>query len=164
MKQTSVDKQPDNINTSFFEDKLKIYANVFENLTEHSLLLELLPLFDEQVFFKDPFNQISGKNAVSKLFKHMFLTLHAPKFSVKHFAISEDIGYLHWNFDFYLSKSDFLNQHNLKTIDGMSQVKFNEQGLVEKHIDYWDSGEYVYRQIPILGWFIKQIEKRLSAA
>lgn len=153
-------------NPSVIDDckSLKNYADAFEKLTKDSLTSELAPLFDEEVFFKDPFNQITGKQAVVNVFEHMFATLHAPKFRVSHMAISEEIGYLHWEFKFYLSEDDLAKNQNLKTIDGVSQIHFNAQGFIQKHIDYWDSTEYVYRQIPVLGWMIKQIQKRLSAS
>ena len=143
---------------STLQTALKKYASAFETLTPESLTSELAPLFDEQVFFKDPFNQVTGKPAVLKIFEHMFLTLESPQFKVKHIALSQEIGYLHWDFQFSLP-----NQTERQTIEGLSQVHLNSQGLIEQHIDYWDSSVYVYGKIPLLGWIIRQIAKRLAA-
>jgi hypothetical protein len=33
---------------------------------------------------------------------------------------------------------------------------------VAEHIDHWDSGEQFYRRLPVLGWLIGLVRKRLS--
>ncbi len=137
---------------------LKNYATAFEKLTPDSLHLELAPLFADRVFFKDPFNQVTGKSAVVAVFEHMFQTLGTPQFTVKHFALAQQTGYLHWEFEFSLPK-----QTARKNIAGLSQVALNSAGLVEQHIDYWDAAEHVYSKVPLLSWGIRQVAKRLTA-
>ena len=44
----------------------------------------------------------------------------------------------------------------------MSEVIFNEQGMVIEHIDYWDSGEQFYEKIPIIGGLLRIIKNRLK--
>lgn len=141
------------------EAALESYINAFENLTEQSLTSDLMPLLSEQVRFKDPFNDVQSKQATVRIFEHMFQTVSAPKFTVKHAALEGHTAYLHWDFAFRLKgKSD------IKTIEGLSQVNFDSTGLVTAHIDYWDPAEQVYSQIPVLNWLIKQVAKRLSAS
>ncbi|MDA3807986.1 MAG: nuclear transport factor 2 family protein [Thiomicrorhabdus sp.] len=145
-------------NEALMNATLKKYASVFETLSSESLHSKLAPLFDENVFFKDPFNQVIGKPEVLKIFEHMFGTLDSPQFKVKHMALAQETGYLHWTFNFSLP-----NQTKEQTIEGLSQVRFTPLGLIEQHIDYWDSTEHVYSKIPLLGWIIRQIAKRLAA-
>ncbi|MEJ6580206.1 MAG: nuclear transport factor 2 family protein [Akkermansiaceae bacterium] len=45
---------------------------------------------------------------------------------------------------------------------GMSQVRFNEDGQVAFHQDFWDSGKNIYGQIPIVGGFISIIRNRMK--
>lgn len=154
---------PENPHTGSNRQALENYAQAFEALTPASIFSELSPLFSEDIFFKDPFNQVSGKPAVLKIFEHMFETLYQPKFVVHHCALSEQTGYLHWGFSFYLSEKEASAGENLKIIDGLSQVTFNETHLINQHIDYWDAGEAVYARVPLLGWVIRKIQRKLSA-
>jgi len=144
------------------EAQLQNYVTAFENLTAENLDTDLGKLFAEDVYFKDPFNAVTGKNATLDIFKHMFSTVDAPKFNV--LSAAQDMqnhhtAMLYWQFDFVLPSNQ-----SAQRIDGMSRVTFNTLGLVTEHIDYWDAGEQVYSKVPLLGWGIRQVAKRLSAS
>ena len=145
----------------FNKNVLHDYLVAFENLTPANLETDLAPLLAEDIFFKDPFNAVTGRQATLNIFKHMFATTEAPKFKVISYAadgLDEQVGLLYWVFDFKLPAN-----HTPVKIEGMSRVTFNPAGLVQSHIDYWDAGEQVYAKVPLLGWGIRQVIKRLSA-
>lgn len=137
---------------------LNDYKTLFENLTPQTVEQDFSAVFDQKIYFKDPFNELRGLPDIQKLFRHMFATLHEPQFRIHHMAGSDHTGYLEWRFYFKLKPNG-----ETKQINGMSKILINEQGKVIVHIDYWDSGEYVYRQIPILGSVIKMIANKLKA-
>ncbi len=45
---------------------------------------------------------------------------------------------------------------------GVSQVRFNAEGKVTLHQDFWDSGKNFYRHLPVAGGMIGFIRKRLQ--
>ncbi|MGJ8697705.1 MAG: nuclear transport factor 2 family protein [Verrucomicrobiaceae bacterium] len=45
---------------------------------------------------------------------------------------------------------------------GISQVRFNEEGQVAFHQDFWDSGQNIYGQIPVVGGLINIIQNRMK--
>ena len=45
---------------------------------------------------------------------------------------------------------------------GISQVRFNDAGQVTFHQDFWDSGQNIYGQIPVVGGMIGIIKKLLE--
>ena len=45
---------------------------------------------------------------------------------------------------------------------GISQVRFNNKGQVNFHQDFWDSGQNIYRQIPLVGGFIGIVQKQMK--
>ncbi|MDB4419243.1 nuclear transport factor 2 family protein [Akkermansiaceae bacterium] len=45
---------------------------------------------------------------------------------------------------------------------GMSQVRFAPDGKVAFHQDFWDSGQNIYGQIPVVGGMIGIIQKQLD--
>ncbi len=137
---------------------LQTYKNLFENLTPQSVESDFLTVFDQQIYFKDPFNEVRGLKEVQQIFRHMFQTLHEPQFRIHHMAGADKTGYLEWRFYFKLKPQAATQQ-----INGMSKILLNDQGKVLVHMDYWDSGEYVYRKIPVLRTLIGWINKRLRA-
>lgn len=45
---------------------------------------------------------------------------------------------------------------------GMSQVRFDQQGRVTLHQDFWDSGDHFFGKLPVAGGVIGFIRKRLE--
>ncbi|WP_178862164.1 nuclear transport factor 2 family protein [Thiomicrorhabdus cannonii] len=138
---------------------LQTYVEAFETLNPQTLHTRLAPMLHEQIHFKDPFNDVFGKTASLQIFEHMFATLDQPRFKVRQAAMSDThTALLRWQFHF--NRRNQLTSH---CIEGMSCVRFNAQGQVIEHIDHWDAAEQVYAKVPLLGWGIKWIRRRLSA-
>lgn len=137
---------------------LKRYQALFENLTPDSVKQEFAAVFDPQVYFKDPFNEVRGLADLQQIFAHMFRSLHEPEFRIHQMAGADKTGYLEWRFYFKLKPKGETQQ-----INGMSKILINEQDKVIVHMDYWDSGEYVYQKVPVLGALVKLVAKRLKA-
>ena len=147
---------------------LEAYASAFENLSMDNYQTSLEPLMTSDVFFQDPFNRVTGRDATLNIFEHMFETLDNPHFTVTHFCLqrarpahrdnqSEFTGFLYWQFEFSLK-----DKKNKTVFEGMSKVQFNEQGLIKSHIDFWDPSEVVYDKVPILSWLVKKVKQKLS--
>ena len=60
-------------------NSLREFKEWFINLNE-STLDNIVSYYDENVFFKDPFNEFNGREKLKKLFIHMFTTLKNPHF------------------------------------------------------------------------------------
>ena len=96
---------------------LKDFTIWFENLKKESLE-EIGLFYDEDVFFKDPFNELVGKDKLIKIFEHMFENLEDPRFFILDTIENSDGAFLTW--DFFLSiKGDE------RKIHGSSHLKYS---------------------------------------
>lgn len=136
-----------------YKKKLLSYIHAYENLTEGNLNSLLLPVFAENAYFEDPFNQVVGKEPIRKIFQHMFDHTISPRFVVMNHLLEEQIAFLYWEFCF-LDRQ--LKEHR---IVGVSKVVFDYKGQVLSHIDYWDSGKYIYQKIPVLKSIIRWVNR-----
>jgi hypothetical protein len=141
------------------EKRFLEYLQAFENLNRDNLSSDLIPRFSATAEFKDPFNHVFNSADISTIFEHMFNQVQQPKFEVLNKSFQFPIGMAYWKFSFKTSAKD----NESKEIIGMSRIELNEYGQVIKHIDYWDSSEYVYEKVPLLGTLIRLVKKRLSA-
>ena len=73
---------------------IQAYVDAFVDLTPSNA--ELYALVTDDVFFSDPFNQITGKAGFKKVFDHMFETCDTPRFVVSDVAHSGSVSYLRW--------------------------------------------------------------------
>ena len=128
------------------------YADFFSHLTPNDLQ-HFDEYFAANARFCDPFNDVHGVDAIRKVFTHMYKQCATPRFEVHHFAIADQVAYLHWRFDC----------DNKLSIDGLSKVIFDKHGMVQEHIDYWDAAAQVYVHIPVLGSILRFIQGRLEA-
>ena len=72
-------------------------------------------------------------------------------------AISGPVAYLRWDFTFR-PRPGAAPWH----IDGVSEVHFDDSGRITAHLDHWDSGAQLYGKLPVVGWLIAQIRRRLA--
>ena len=135
-------------------DSLTEFKEWFLNLNE-STLENIGSYYDENVFFKDPFNEFNGREKLKKLFIHMFITLKNPHFVfIDNIENSEGI-FLTWDFIFSY-------KGNLFKIHGSSHLKLNEENKIIYHRDYWDVGEELLLKIPIIKSLYGLFQSKLS--
>jgi steroid Delta-isomerase len=133
------------------------YNELFENLSPETIE-NCGEVVSADIRFKDPFNDIRGL----VLFKRMlFKTLEDvsdPKFTILDQAHSDFRHYVRWDFEGSVKGLGKLN------LSGMSEISYDDHGLVCEHIDHWDAAEQLYEKLPLLGWPISLIKKRLQVS
>lgn len=134
---------------------VRAYVAFFEGLQPASLNA-LDRHFAPDVHFKDPFNDVVGLDAVRRIFEHMFANTAAPRFRVDDWHCGAATASIRWQFQCRLQGLEL-------NITGMSCVRFDAQGKVIEHIDYWDPAAGIYERLPMLGGVMRYLRRRLSA-
>ncbi|MGE0252088.1 MAG: nuclear transport factor 2 family protein [Dongiaceae bacterium] len=140
------------------EEALKNYIAYYEKLTP-ATIGDLRQLAAADMYFEDPFNKFTGVEKLIALYQKMYQVMDNPRFVILHSAASGNQAYIHWHMFYYLKGKK--QEHK---IDGISLAVFSEGGKLISHIDYWDAGQAVYAQIPVLGSIIRFIRRKLGAA
>lgn len=135
---------------------MRRWGAFFAGLTPDSLD-DLDALAAPDVRFRDPFNDVTGRDAFKAVFRHMFEATEDPAFTVTHTARDGAVAMYRWDFTFRPK-----GRKDAWTISGMSEVRFTPDGLVQAHIDHWDSGRQFYGRLPVLGWLIERVRRRLA--
>ena len=133
----------------------KAYIQLFEEISQERLI-GIETFVSDNIHFKDPFNDLNGIKQFRKLLVKTLLEVKNPQFNVTHKAWSNGVLFLRWSFN---GKVKLLGNWN---IEGMSEIQFDSEGLVNKHIDYWDASENFYSKLPFVGTVIRIIRKRLK--
>jgi len=127
----------------------------YESLAPASLD-RLGALYAPDARFKDPFNDVTGIDAIRHIFAHMFTTVTQPRFKVLGAMAQGNEAWLRW--DFTLQR-----QGATWTVHGASRLVFDQAGQVVLHRDYWDPAEELYAKLPLLGALVRWLTRRLSA-
>ncbi len=118
-------------------------------------------VMDEAVRFRDPFSDVVGLDKVRAIFRHMFRDLGSPVFEITDQACSGQTAYLRWTFRF---RPKAMGPGKPWAFEGMSAVTFGSDGRATEHLDFWDSGSEIYAKMPVLGFLIRRLRRRLGHA
>lgn len=120
-------------------------------------------LYSADAFFKDPFNEVRGVNAITPIFSHMFDALIQPRFVITQKVQQGEHCFVTWDFLFAMRKFE---PNTTQTIRGASHLVFRlEQGVwrVAIHRDYWDAAEELYEKLPVVGALMRWLKKRANS-
>lgn len=136
----------------------RTYRHFIETLT-----LESLPRLDElarpDVHFRDPLNDAHGVAGAKRVLARVFREVDDPRYIVTHMAVDGDTCFLRWKFT---CRPRVSGRGHPWIVDGISEIRFDAAGKVAEHVDYWDAGHYVYERLPLFGYVIRFLRKRLA--
>jgi steroid Delta-isomerase len=139
------------------EENILALKRYFETLTPESVS-SLSDRYASNAYFKDPFNEVRGIDAIEKIFRHMFATLDAPKFVIQDHWMNEMSLVFLWEFQFrFRGKATAM-----QSFTGMSLLRFDAHDKINHHRDYWDAAEEIYEKIPLIGSTLRWIKRRMN--
>lgn len=126
----------------------------FQTIAPDSLP-RLAGIYTDDVYFKDPFNEVRGLAAVTRIFAHMFEQVDAPHFVITGSVLQGDQAFVTWDFRFRMKRF----ARDEQCIRGASQLKFGADGRAFFHRDYWDAAEELYEKLPMLGALMRLLKR-----
>lgn len=134
------------------------FIEVF-NQTQHDELAEIIrQSYAEQLYFNDTFRTITDRNELIDYMQQTGQQVARLEVQVQDVARSDQDIYVRW-----IMRMQFTVMG--KKVDsesiGISQLRFNEQGKIILHQDFWDGVDGFYQHLPIIGYSLRKIRKNL---
>ena len=139
-------------------DAARAYRRYFEALSP-ATLGELHSLAAPDMHFRDPFNDVIGPDKVIRSLELGYDHAEDMRFEFLDEAWSGRTCYYRWRFFFRPKR---FSGGRIWSIDGMSEVRFDEAGLVAEHLDHWDAASQFYARLPVLGRLIGLVRRRVA--
>lgn len=135
------------------------YVDLLERLCPE-LLPELRLVTSEAVRFRDPFHDVEGRGALLAVMESMFHDVGDLVFEVRHRCMAPDggVGFIAWRLSGRLRRLG----NRPWTVEGMSEIHMDTQGLVTAHIDHWDAASGLYAHVPVLGGILGALRRRIA--
>lgn len=113
-------------------------------------------LYAEELFFNDTLHSIHERTALVDYLQRTSERLDDMTLTILDSSRQGDDLYLRW-----IMKTDFrLAFRDIEAeTAGMTHLRFNEQGKVVLHQDFWDSRQGVFEHIPVVGGLLRWIRK-----
>ncbi len=138
-------------------EALALVCRYFETIEEASLA-RIDAVYAPDAYFKDPFNEVRGVEAIQRIFARMFVQVHAPRFVILEVIGDERGAVLTWEFHFRLRR--FTRAPHV--IRGASHLRLAADGRIQYQRDYWDAAEELYEKLPVLGGLMRGLKRRAS--
>jgi len=139
------------------EASLQDVIRFFESI-DPGTVSRLADVYTDAASFKDPFNEVVGIEAITKIFSHMFEQVDEPRFVVTGSVLQGDQAFLTWDFLFRMKRFSREEQ----CIKGATHLRFADDGRVCLHRDYWDAAEELYEKLPVLGSLMRGLKRLVN--
>ena len=113
-------------------------------------------VYAENAYFRDGFREVQGVDNLEKYFISSTETFHECTFDIQDVASHGGNYYYRWIMNLILKR----NKDDKLQVVGVSHVRYDKNGKIIFHQDYWDTG-IIYEKIPLLGSIITWIRNRI---
>lgn len=117
---------------------------------------DLDKLYEDNVLFRDPVQEIRGINALHSYFATTRDAVTSCRFEYLDQLSGQDNAYIKWNMHFTASR--FADRPLV--VRGVTHIQFNQRIIY--HEDIYDLGEMIYDNLPLLGSATRYLKNRMK--
>ncbi|UCF67042.1 MAG: nuclear transport factor 2 family protein [Acidobacteriota bacterium] len=132
--------------------------DLFSELTEERIRSKVRDVYAAQAYFHDTLKEVHGVGAIEEYLVDSARAVNHCTVRFTDVGRSEGEYYLRWEMEIEFKK---LKRGQVCRSIGMTHMRFDEQGMVVLHQDYWDAASGVFEHVPLLGSMIRAIKNRL---
>ncbi len=141
------------------EEVLAAFRHLYQLLGPETVNLQSLrTVYRDDIHFEDPFHQIDGLAALCEYFDSLYENVLRIRFEFHQHWLGEGDAMQTWTM--YLAHKR-LNGGKPFAVEGCSLLRFDQQQIYF-HRDYFDGGQLLYENVPILGAVIRKLKQGLA--
>lgn len=139
-------------------DALARFGRFFGDFSPEKVARLLDATYAPGVWFNDTLKTWRNREELRTYLKHSAAAVHDCRVQILD-EVGTEAGdyYLRWTMVIRFRR--FKPSEETRSI-GMTHLRFDSQGLVRLHQDYWDSSAGVFEHIPLLGALLRAIKRR----
>lgn len=134
------------------------FAATLGDFTITDLREQVESLYADELYFNDTFKTLRSIDELAPYLQETGETVISSKVEVlSHSQDGEDV-YVRWVMDFaFKAAGKNIESRSL----GISHLRFNENGEVILHQDFWDSNDGFYSNLPFVGGLLHRVRNKL---
>ena len=133
-------------------------TNLFVNYTAEGLAKNIPAVYAADTYFRDAFKQFDHADQIKAYMLHGLDPIRSCTFEFE--KVLSDAGdyFFFWTMVVSFTSEDEGVVHRSM---GASRMRFNEQGKVVFHQDYWDPTDLVWSRVPVAAPLLRWVKNRL---
>lgn len=132
-------------------------GKVYQQLDAKNLHL-IEQTYHEDIIFEDAVHKIEGISDLYEYFESLYANVKRCHFSISTHQQVGDEGFITWVMELEHPK---LSKGNTVYVNGVSHLKFSDNKVIY-HRDYFDLGEMLYENLPLLGSLIRLVKQKVG--
>lgn len=137
---------------------IKSFSDFFSELTEERAKALTKKVYAPDAYFNDTLKTLHGSDAIEGYFVRTARNVETMTVQIEDVAHSGPDYYFRWVMDVRFRK--LKAGETVRTI-GVTQIRFDRQGRVILHQDFWDSAAGLWDHAPFIGGFLRSIKRDL---
>jgi hypothetical protein len=134
------------------------FENFLGNLDEKTARNETTKVYAPDAYLNDTLKTLHGSAAIREYFIRTAQGLDSMKVTFDDLAVSGRNYYFRWTME---TRMKYLARGKTITTIGVTMVRFDPEGRVILHQDFWDSAQGVWDHVPVLGTVIRWIQSKI---
>lgn len=132
------------------------FIALYTTYTKDNIKKHVRDLYAQDAYYRDSFTEMQGIEDIEAYLIQGTHIMQNLTFDLQDIAVHDGNYYFRWITRF----SQKRKKDEVTHLPGVSHVRFNKEGKIIFHQDFWDAG-VIYEQLPIVGFFIRWLKKRM---
>lgn len=134
------------------------FQSFFESLTPERVERDIASVYASNAILHDTLVTHEGLDDIRNYLKRTAERADSVKVSVDEWLRGRDAQYMRWTMD--ITWSAFKKGQTTRS-SGVSLIRFDAEGKVLVHYDFWDSANGFFIHLPVIGWLMKKVIARV---
>ena len=139
-------------------EAVKGFIEVFNQVQHGDVASIINETYAETLYFNDTFRTITDRNELIEYMQQTGQQVERLEVQIEDIAMSKQDVYVRWVMRMQFSVMG-------KKVDsesiGISQLRFDADGKIILHQDFWDGVDGFYQYLPIIGYSLRKIRNQL---
>lgn len=135
---------------------IELFVSLYTTYTEDNVRRHVRDLYAQDAYYRDSFTEMHGIDNIEAYLIQGTHIMHNLTFDLQDVAVHDGNYYFRWITRF----SQKRKKDEVTHLPGVSHVRFNKEGKIIFHQDFWDAG-VIYERLPVVGFFIRWLKKRM---
>ncbi|MEZ5470841.1 MAG: nuclear transport factor 2 family protein [Marinicella sp.] len=134
------------------------FSKLYSDLKVGATAENIKSVYAQDIYFNDTFRIITNRDELIQYLTETAEFVNSTTVEILDVAKGSTDYFVKWSMKMNFEvKGNEVDSFSL----GVTQLRFNEQGLIVFHQDFWDSSEAFFEHLPLVGRIVKSIKSKL---
>ena len=134
------------------------FADLVAEMSPERIRAKAGGVYAAEAYFNDTLKELVGADAIEEYLAHSMEATESVRVAVDDISSANGDYYVRWTMDIRFKN---YNQGRIARSVGISHLRFDTEGKIILHKDFWDAAGGLYEYLPVLGGVMRWIKSRL---